>query len=150
MADATTDTARAYEAGVEPIFNNHGLTASKTVYEGSAVFIDASTNLADDFAATGKNFAGFAMSKAVQGTETTVQVRARGIIKLTVKEETGGTPDSGLIDVGDTVYAEDDSTFTVDGTSAVAIGKVHRVESVPNSSTAVCLVYFEAKSLQSV
>lgn len=149
MANATTDTARAYEAGVEPIFNNHGLTASKTVYEGSAVFIDASTNLADDFAATGKNFAGFAMSKAVQGTETTVQVRARGIIKLTVKEETG-TPDSGLIDVGDPVYAEDDSTFTVDSTSAVAIGKVHRVESVPNSSTAVCLVYFEAKSLQSV
>lgn len=133
---ATKDIARAYEAGVEPVFNDYGIASGATIYEGAVVTIGATDNLAT--ASFGGEFAGFAMSRAVQGTQSTVQVRSRGVVKLV----TDGTPD-----VGDAVYATDNDTFTQDSTAtgAAQIGKVHRVE----SGTTV-LVYFEAESLRSV
>ena len=128
---ATKDIARAYEAGVEPVFNDYGIASGATIYEGAVVTIDASNNAEASF---GTEFAGFAMSRAVEGTQSTVQVRSRGVVKLV----TDGSPA-----VGDAVYATDNDTFSQTGT--VQIGTVHRVE----SNTTV-LVYFEAASLRSV
>ena len=135
MANTTSDIGRAYEAGVEPIFNDFALESGVTIYEGAAVAIDDTANTVGAFAVA-DTFAGFAISKAVHGTQTHVKVRSRGIVKLT----TDGTPD-----VGDAVYASDDQTFSQTSTSNKQIGIVHRVV----SGTSV-MVYFEAESLRSV
>lgn len=134
MANTTSDIARTYEAGVEPIFNDFALESGVTVYEGAAVAIDDTANTVGAFAAT-DSFAGFAIAKAVEGTQTHVKVRSRGIVKLTV----AGSPD-----VGDAVYASDDQTFALTSTDNLQIGKVHRVV-----SGTTCMVYFEAENLRS-
>ena len=150
MADTTADVARVYESGVEPMFNHHELNTGLTIHEGAAVVLSNSTNKAVTFTTTNSTFAGFSMAKAVQGTDTHVQVRARGIIKLTVGDD-AGTPDITGLDVGDQVYASDHGSFTMTAGTNKSIGKVARIEPVDaTAETAVCMVYFEAASLASV
>ena len=150
---ATGDISRAYEAGVEPVMNDVAFTTSAgaiTIYEGTAVGIDPNTNVVEEAFDAANNFAGFAQAKAVKGTQTHVHVRSRGIIKLTVADSTDGSTTAGTdVEVGDTVYASADDTFTKTSASGMSIGKVHRVLST-SGANATCLVYFEAVSLRSV
>lgn len=149
MANTTKDIARTYEAGVEPIFNDYGVEASTTIYEGAAVGIDPSTNHAEAFATASSVFAGFAMTKADNSSgaagDINVHVRSRGIVKLTVATASG---QGATLDLGDAVFAVDDQTFNVTSDSQKQIGKVHRVISQAADS-AVVMVYFEAESLRS-
>ena len=149
MANTTKDIARTYEAGVEPIFNDYGVEASTTIYEGAAVGIDPASNLAEAFATATSIFAGFALTKADNASgaagDVNVHVRSRGVVKLTVATAT----DQGTtLDLGDAVYAVDDQTFNVTSTSQKQVGKVHRVVS-QSASSAVVMVYFEADTLRS-
>ena len=41
---ASADIARVYGAGVEPVFTQHGVAASATIYEGEAVGLSITTN----------------------------------------------------------------------------------------------------------
>tara|TARA_R110000751_G_scaffold106803_1_gene202931 strand:+ start:1365 stop:1796 length:432 start_codon:yes stop_codon:yes gene_type:complete len=142
MAAATKDVARAFESGVEPVFNDHALTASATIYEGQVVTLGATTNTAGTFAST-DTFAGFAMTKAVQADGAThAHVRAQGAIKLTIAI-------AASVDVGDTVYASDNNTFDDVSSGGLAVGRVHRIES-ETASTAVVIVSFQAASLRSL
>ena len=152
MADTTADIARTYEAGVEPIMNNHTF-GSGVVYEGAVVGLDADTNAVTATLDTAADvFAGFAMTKADYSKGARhVQVRAQGIVKLTVAT----TADA--LDVGDTVYASDNQTFTAsadDGggtpVNYLAIGRVHRIESGDGTTSVVALVHFQAASLRSL
>ena len=136
MADTTKDLSRVYEAGVDPVFNDYALESGITVYEGAVVGIDGTANTVGALNVAADEFAGFAITKAVEGTQTHVKVRSRGIVKLT----TDATPN-----VGDSVYASDDQTFTQTSTSNLLIGKVHRVE-----NTTTVWVHFEAESLRSL
>lgn len=150
MADTTADIARAYEAGVEPILNNHTITTG-TVYEGAVVGLSATTNaITATLDPASDSFAGFAMTKAeyAKGARH-AQVRAQGVVKLTV------TTDASALDVGDPVYASDNQTFTAStddgaGGDYLAIGKVHRIESGDGTTSVVALVHFQAKSLRSL
>lgn len=151
MAQATADVGRTFEAGVEPIFNNHTLP-SGTVYEGQVVTIDSSSNEVQTDASWvhTDQFVGFAAAKAAYADGArTVRVRSRGVIKLTVS-------DAAALDVGDPVYCTDNSTFTTvadtagdgSGTAHTKVGLVHRIES--GGATSTVMVYFEAASLRSV
>ena len=152
---ASADIARVYGAGVEPVFTQHGVAASATIYEGEAVGLSITTNLADSTATLDAlTFAGFAVSKADNSAGAAdainINCRARGIVKLDITDASAGT----AIDVGETVYASDDNTFLSadSGTGATAditIGKVHQVLST-SGTTATCMVYFEAASLRSL
>lgn len=142
MANQTSDVARAYEAGIDPVFNDHALTAAATIYEGQVVTLGLTTNTAGTFAAS-DTFAGFAATKAVQADGAThAHVRSQGAIKLTMAI-------TASIDIGDTVYATDDTTFNDTSTSNLAMGIVHRIES-ETASEAVVIVHFQAASLRSM
>lgn len=149
MANTTADISRIYESSVEPVFNDFGVEASTTIYEGAAVGVDTASNLAESFVTNTSVFVGFAMSKADNSSgaagDINVHVRAKGIIKLTVNTAT----DAGAtLDIGEAVYADDDQTFSMTSASQTQIGKVHRVIS-QSASSAVVMVYFEAESLRS-
>lgn len=150
---ATGDISRAYEVGVEPVMNDVAFTTASgaiTIYEGTAVGIDPNTNLVEEAFDAANNFAGFAQAKAVKGTQTHVHVRSKGIIKLTVADSDDGSTTAGTdVEVGDSVYASADDTFTKVSGSGMSIGKVHRVLST-SGANATCLVYFEAVSLRSL
>jgi hypothetical protein len=137
MAAATKDIPRVYGAGIEPIFNDYALEAGITAYEGAVVTIDPTNDTVGAFAAA-DDFVGFAITKAVEGTQTHVKVRSRGLVRLT----TDGTPS-----VGDAVYASDNSTFSQTGTGILLVGTVHRVV---DATAKTVMVYFEAESLRSV
>ena len=137
MAAATKDIPRVYGAGIEPIFNDYALEAGITAYEGAVVTLDPTADTVGAFAAD-DDFVGFAITKAVEGTQTHVKVRSRGLVRLT----TDGTPS-----VGDAVYATDNTTFTQTVGTNLRVGTVHRVV---DATAKTVMVYFEAESLRSV
>ena len=145
MAAATKDVGRTYEAGVDPIFNDHALASDATIYEGTVVGLHLTSNEATDTLVLTDAFAGFAGTKAVEGTQTYVKVRAQGIIKVAVT--TGGATEP---DIGDTVYASDDNTFTMTEGSNMVIGKVHRVVSHDSGTSSTVTVHFQALSRRSI
>lgn len=132
MATLAADKARTYELGdVQAL----PMIASDIIYEGAAVGDNAS-GLARPLVA-GDPFLGFAEAKADNSagaaSALNVRVRVRGQIVLSV---TGVT---STADVGETVYASDDDTFTLTVGSNTAIGKVARWV-----SGTTCVVAFEA------
>lgn len=140
---ATSAEPRAYESGIDPVFNDFDLETSAVMYEGSVATADPAANTVGAFAA-GDVFVGFVASDAKQADGATrVKVRQRGIVKLTV------TGTNAETDIGDSVYATDNNTFNHDSTSALLVGKVHRVIS-QGATTAEVMVYFEAVSLRSL
>jgi hypothetical protein len=151
MADTTKDISRIYEAGVEPVYNDHALEATSTVYEGAVVTADPTANTVGAYA-DADVFVGFADTKcdnsAGAAGDRNVHVRSRGIVKLTVTDS-AGTPLGTNIDLGDAIYSSDNQTFTNDATGTLKIGTVHRVVST-SAADAVCMVYFEAAGLRSV
>jgi len=137
-ATLAVDEPRAYEGGD---FNELPVVASDIIYEGAAVGDNAS-GYARPLVA-GDPFLGFAFRKADNSAgaagDVNVQVRERGKTALAV---TGVT---GVGDVGTTVYAADDATFTLTVGTNTAIGKISRHVSGTN-----CIVAFEANYAQSI
>lgn len=141
MATAAADIQRSYESGADPVFNDLPAVASDIIYEGSAVGDNASGAARPLVAAD--PFMGFAYKRCdnsggAAGAKN-VRVRSKGIVQLAV---TGVT---GVGDHGETVYASEDTTFTLTSTSNTAIGKVHRW-----ISSTSCMVAFEGVSLRSL
>lgn len=138
MATLASDKARTLVLGD---VNEIPVIAADIIYEGAAVGDNASGYARPLVAAD--PFLGFAERKADNSSgaagDVSVRVLDKGKIVLPV---TGAT---GVGDVGETVYASDDDTFTLTSTSNTAIGKVIRWV-----SATICEVYFEAKSITSV
>lgn len=138
MTTLAANNPRSYELGD---INEIPVVATDIIYEGAAVGDNASGYARPLVAAD--PFLGFAMRKADNSAgsagDINVQVKERGKIQLTVVGVTG------VGDVGETVYASDDNTFTLTSSGNTAIGKVAR-----HVSSTTCIVAFEAGYAQSV
>lgn len=136
----SADTPRDYELGVGPDFNHLPAQVDVT-YAGSACTIDASGDVGP--ALTSESFVGFATQQidnsAGSAGAVEVQIRQRGVVKLTVAGVTGDS------DVGSAVYLTDDNTFTLTASGALQIGKVVR-----HVSSTTCFVYFEGALVRSI
>ena len=122
------DTPRAYELGD---INELPMTASATIYEGSAVGISSgyASALAD-----GYRFAGFALEKAVESSGVagakTVKVIEKGKMQVTLASV-------AVTDVGSKVYMSDDGTFTLTASPGELVGRVVRYV-----TTDTCVIEF--------
>jgi hypothetical protein len=141
MTTRASNIKRPYELEVDPKFNDLPVIAADIIYEGSAVG-DNGSGLARPLVAADV-FLGFSIAKADNSagaaSDIAVRVRQRGVVQLTV------TGVASADDVGSTVYASDDDTFTLTSTSNTAIGKVVRWV-----SSTTCLVYFEGAQVRSI
>lgn len=138
MTTLAVDKARAFELGdVQEL----PVIAADIIYEGSAVGDNAS-GYARPLVA-GDPFFGFAEQRADNAAgaagAVNVRVRTRGQVVLSV------TGAAGPGDVGETVYASDDDTFTLTAGSNTAIGKVSR-----HISGTTVVVAFEALAHRSI
>lgn len=140
MTTLAANLPRSYSlAGVEDI-GERPCVATDIVYEGAAVGLSSGNGRP---LVAGDVFDGFASEKCDNSTgsagDVRIKLKRRGYAQLAV---TGVT---AITDVGSTVYASDDNTFTLSSTGNSAIGKVDRFV-----STGVAIVYFEAGSLRSI
>jgi len=138
MTTLAQDKPRALGVGD---FNELPVIASDIIYEGAAVG-DNGSGLARPLVAADP-FLGFAKERcdnsAGAASARNVKVVERGKIELDV------TGVASADDVGETVYASDDDTFTLTAGSNSAIGKVARWVSGTR-----CVVYFEGVQLRSL
>ena len=138
MATLAQDKPRACGVGD---FNELPVIASDIIFEGAAVGDNAS-GLARPLVAADP-FLGFAKERcdnsAGAASARNVKVFERGKIELDV------TGVASAADVGETVYASDDDTFTLTAGSNSAIGKVVRWVSGTR-----CVVYFEGVQVRSL
>ena len=120
MAAATAPVMQTYEVGD---INSLPMKASTKIWQGSACSILAAGTVAP-LTATEK-FAGFAIDTFDNSTGAAsaknALVKTYGMIELTVATLASSTQ------IGVSVYASDDSTFTLVSTSNTLIGKIHRV-----------------------
>jgi hypothetical protein len=138
MTTLAANKPRAYEIGDH---NDLPMVATDIIYEGAAVG-DNGAGLARPLVAADP-FLGFAVRQADNAagaaSAARVLVKQRGEIVLSV------TGVASADDVGQTVYASDDDTFTLTSTSNSSIGKVARW-----ISGTTCVVYFEAVPVRSL
>jgi hypothetical protein len=138
MTTLAANKSRAYEIGDH---NELPMVAADIIYEGAAVG-DNGSGLARPLVAADP-FLGFAVRQADNSagaaSAVNVLVKQRGEIVLAV------TGAASADDVGTTVYASDDDTFTLTSTSNTSIGKVARWV-----SGTTCVVYFEAVQVRSI
>ena len=138
MATLAQDKPRAFGVGE---FNELPVIASDIIFEGAAVG-DNGAGLARPLVAADP-FLGFAKERcdnsAGAASARNVKVFERGKIELDVVGVASAD------DVGQTVYASDDDTFTLTSTSNTAIGKVVRWVSGTR-----CVVYFEGVQVRSL
>jgi hypothetical protein len=138
MTTQAADNIRTYRD--DYTINEVPAVASDIIYRGSAVGDTSGT--ARPLVA-GDAFLGFADAtadnSAGSASAINVRVRSRGYVKLAI------TSVASTDDIGATVYASDDNTFTLASTSNSSIGKI--VEWV---SSTTAWVYFEAVSLRSI
>lgn len=138
MTTLAANKPRAYELGE---FNELPMIGADIIYEGAAVG-DNGAGLARPLVA-GDPFLGFAQRKADNSSGAAsavkVMVRSKGLIELPV------TNVASADDVGVTVYAADDDTFTTTAGSNTAIGKVFRWV-----SGTTCVVAYEAITVRSI
>jgi hypothetical protein len=138
MTTLATNVPRSYEIGDH---QELPVVATDIIYEGAAVGDDGN-GLARPLVAADP-FLGFAMRKAdnAAGAASAIKVlvKVRGQIQLTV------TGVASAADVGETVYASDDATFTLTAGSNTAIGKVSRWV-----TSTTCVVAFEALPFRSL
>lgn len=135
----SADAGLAYEAG-EDIVNSVPLGAVQ-VFQGGA--LSQASGYAKPLSGTDTAFLGFAHrgvdNSAGSAGDLSVDVRAKGRVKLSVTSVVTTTQ------TGTLVYATADDTFTLSSTSALAIGRVHRV-----TQAGEAIVAFESSSLRSV
>src|SRR3989338_3000834 len=138
MATLAQDKPRAFGIGD---FNELPVIASDIIFEGAAVG-DNGAGLARPLVAVDP-FLGFAKEQcdnsAGAASARKVKIFERGKIELDV------TGVASADDVGQTVYASDDDTFTLTSTGNTAIGKVARWVSGTR-----CVVYFEGVQVRSL
>ncbi len=137
MTALATDSNRIYELGD---INQVPVKGSSIIYQGAAVG-GHSSGYARSIA-NGDKFLGFAdehidNSGGGDGLKT-VRVRKRGSILLDISGVALG-------DIGKSVYATDDNTFTLSDTNAVYIGQISRID-----SSGVALVEFDVAALPPV
>ena len=137
MTALATDSNRIYELGD---INQVPVKGSSIIYQGAAVG-GHSSGYARSIA-NGDKFLGFAdehidNSGGGDGIKT-VRVRKRGAILLDISGVALG-------DIGKSVYATDDNTFTLSDTNAVYIGQISRID-----SSGVVLVEFDVAALPPV
>lgn len=142
MADLTSDLPRVYTGGVEPVFEDHPVSAAVDIYMGNAVGQASGAAAAKNLNDTDAAFLGFAERQALNGSglagDVDVTVRSKGVVKLSVSGVSTTTAPGSL------VYAHDGNTFDLTATAGIAIGRVHRVLAAGSA-----LVAFEASSLRS-
>jgi len=143
MATLAVDKPRVFELnGGDPAYNEVPAIASDIIYAGAAVGESSSTGTGRPLVA-GDNFLGFCIencdNSAGAASAKLIKLRTRGTVKLAV------TTVSSTADVGDTVYASDDDTFTKASTSNTAIGKIVRW-----ITGTTCMVEFEATYKRSI
>ena len=137
MTALATDSNRIYELGD---INQVPVKGSSIIYQGAAVG-GHSSGYARSIA-NGDKFLGFAdehidNSGGGDGLKT-VRMRKRGAILLDISGVALG-------DIGKSVYATDDNTFTLSDTNAVYIGQISRID-----SSGVALVEFDVAALPPV
>lgn len=137
MSTLAEDKQRTFEVGD---INSLPVVAADIIYAGSAVGDNA--GYARPLVA-GDQFHGFCILRADNSGgaagDINVQVRKSGTIVLPV------TGVDGTDDIGKTVYASDDNTFTLTEASNTRIGRVIRHESGTR-----CVVEFHAQAAQVV
>jgi len=142
MATRSTNIGRVFEANEDPLYNDIPMIAADIIYEGSAVGESSSLGHARPHV-SGDVFLGFAAAKADNSAgaaeAVNVRVRQQGTVKLAVV----GVADTA--DIGASVYASDDDTFTLTSSTHTAIGKVVR-----HVSGTTCMVRFQALAVQSL
>lgn len=138
MTTLAANKPRDFEQGD---INELPMIAADIIYEGAAVG-DNGSGLARPLVAADP-FLGIAIrtadNSAGAASALRVMVRERGAISVPVVGA------SSADDVGATVYASDDDTFTLTSTSNTAVGKVKRWV-----SGTTCVVYFEAVQVRSL
>jgi hypothetical protein len=130
----SANTPRSYDVG--DTYNTLPVKASSTIYEGSAVGMTAGYARA---LVAADEFAGFATAKAVgTGTDgvTQVTVKSRGRVQLAITS-------LAVTDIGQSVYASADGTFTLTQTGNSQVGKVVRW-----ISTGEGVIEFEAHKIE--
>jgi hypothetical protein len=141
MATLAVDKPRVFELDAVKL-NEIPAIATDIIYAGAAVGESSSTGTGRPLVA-GDVFLGFATERcdnsAGAASAKLIKLRSKGVVKLNV------TSVSSTADVGDTVYASDDDTFTKASTSNTAIGKIIRW-----ISGTTCLVAFEATYERSI
>ena len=141
MATLAVDKQRVFELD-DLSTNEVPIIANDTVFNGAAVGESSSTGTGRPLVAN-DNFLGFAIERCVNeggsASAKLIKVRDKGVVKLSV------TSVSSTADVGDTVYASDDDTFTKASTGNTAIGKIIRW-----ISGTTCMVAFEATYKRSI
>ena len=122
MATLSATKLRSFEQGVAPQLNDLPVIAADRIYEGAALGDAGPGNIRPLEAADA--FVGFAYAEADNTTgsagDVNVRVRQKGIVQIPV---TGVT---GVTDLGVSVYASDDDTFTLTAAGNSIIGKVVR------------------------
>lgn len=141
MATLAVDKQRVFE--LDDISTNEvPAIATDIIYNGAAVGESSSTGTGRPLVA-GDNFLGFCIERcdnsAGAASAKNIKVRDKGVVKLSV------TGVSSTAQVGDTVYASDDDTFTTASTSNSAVGKIIRW-----ITGTTCLVAFEATYKRSI
>ena len=137
MTALATDANRTYELGD---INQVPVKGSSVIYQGAAVG-GHSSGYARSLQSADK-FLGFAderidNSGGGDGVKT-ARVRKRGSILLDISGVALG-------DIGKSVYATDDNTFTLSDASSVYIGQISRID-----SSGVALVEFDVAALPPV
>jgi len=137
MTALATDVNRNYELGD---INQVPVKSSSIIYQGAAVGGNSSGYARP--IQNGDKFFGFAdehidNSSGLDGDKT-VRVRKRGAILLDISN-------IALGDIGKSVYATDDNTFTLSNANAVYIGQISRID-----SSGVALVEFDVAALPPV
>lgn len=93
------------------------IKASNTVYAGGALCDNGGAGTVTALANAGTDsFVGFALEGGTGGDE--IEVKTQGVITLSV------TGVAGVTNLGQTVYATADDTFTLSSTGGTSIGKV--------------------------
>ena len=142
MATLAANKKRVYEFNESPLLNDVDIIADDVVFEGAAVGESASTGTGRPLVA-GDVFLGMCIAKTDNtggaAADKQIRVRQKGTVKLPV------TGVGGAADVGATVYASDDDTFTLTVGSNTAIGKIVR-----HVSSTTVMVRFEAAQARSI
>ena len=120
MVQLTKDLTRTYELGD---INEYPILGGEVIYQGAAIGLEVASGYVRSLQA-GDKFVGFAedninASNASDG-EKNIRVKRRGSVTL---ELSGAV----ITDVGKSLYATDDNTFTLSSAgSSVYIGQISR------------------------
>jgi hypothetical protein len=144
MATLAADKPRVFETQEDTYLNELPMVASDIIYDGAAVgeLNDTGTYQPLGTGSTVDRFAGFAVAQcdnsAGAAAAKNVKLRERGRVILAVTGVTAKT------DVGKTVWATDDDTFTLTyAAGAISIGKIVRW-----ISSTSCVVDFKRFALR--